>query len=140
MPKRTAAVGAALAALVVAAGAGTASAAATWVLPTPYDPTRPAEQRPEAVQFLMTGGDWMTGLHWRSWGGKRAVATGTAHIRHCDPNCAQGFAEDLPGRLVLSGVCTRGGRRYYTRGAYTYKRGRRTISSAALGQPGCPQS
>jgi hypothetical protein len=103
---------------------GAALIGATWVLlgaATPAIPTvivdvgsghqlgssavltvRPPQATPTGDGTL-----WWDDLHWWTWGGASAVATGGLRANNCRPNCAQGhFSRYGPGtahaRLVAS--------------------------------------
>jgi hypothetical protein len=44
----------------------------------------------------------LTHLHWSSFGGPSASATGRYYVNDCTPNCAAGRFHSYPIRLVLS--------------------------------------
>lgn len=117
---------------------GFARHSSVYLIAAPAVAPSRAEQRPRAVEFLMTGGDWFTALHWTTWGGSTATATGTLHAMVCKPDCASGHATPRPGKLVLSRICTSRGRRYYAHAEYTYQdRNGRLTHGRNLGQPPC---
>lgn len=45
-------------------------------------------------------------LRWSTWTATRAVASGTAVINDCDPDCATGRTFTFPGRITLSRPAT----------------------------------
>jgi hypothetical protein len=127
----------AVAALALAAPLAADAANPVLVVPAPYAQPHRAVQRPTAVEFTMTGGDFIDHLHWISWGGSRAIATGTVHRVNCKPDCASSGVTKHAGRLVLSKICHTGGHAYYTRATYTYTSGGRSHRGANLGEPPC---
>jgi hypothetical protein len=46
--------------------------------------------------------DYLTGLHWRSWGPRLASANGAQELNDCVPYCAAGHFHRYPVDVVLS--------------------------------------
>lgn len=44
----------------------------------------------------------LTHLHWNSFGGASATASGSYHVNDCKPNCAAGHFHDYAVRVVVS--------------------------------------
>ena len=68
--------------------------------------SRPATLRPNKDQVLRS-------IEWTGWGEDEATGRGTLEALECEPNCAQGQTEDVPGTITLSEPRTCGARRYY---------------------------
>lgn len=53
--------------------------------------------RPDGIVLTCADfGLYINGLDWKSWGERKARATGVIHAKNCDPSCAEGFYEDFP--------------------------------------------
>lgn len=67
------------------------------------------------------GGFIAEDLVWTDWGTARATASGTASVKTCDPNCAQGGREQYPVTLTADRLqdCDHG-RPQYTRVTYAF--------------------
>lgn len=67
----------------------------------PYSTNVPRVRPIEVVMFQ--DGSWVIEkLHWSSWGGAVASATGISSASNCKPNCAQGKRTNDPVQFVLS--------------------------------------
>jgi hypothetical protein len=72
--------------------------------------------RPASV--VLTCGDAgysLVKLHWQSWGGARAAATGAASVNNCTPNCAAGKFKSYPVTLAADRLKTCQGKQVYLR-------------------------
>ena len=58
--------------------------------------------RPSLVLMFQDGSWFIKKLHWSSWGGAVARATGVSSASNCQPNCAQGKRTNDPVQFVLS--------------------------------------
>jgi hypothetical protein len=58
----------------------------------------------------------LDGLRWTSWGENGAEGSGLVRMLTCNPTCASGGFDQVPGRIRLSGVKTCDGRRYFEHG------------------------
>jgi len=58
--------------------------------------------RPYRVVMFANGSWIIDKLHWSSWGGPVARATGISSASNCKPNCAEGRRTHNPARFVLS--------------------------------------
>ncbi len=75
------------------------------------DVTGAAAVRPRSIDFASDA--TISQLHWRGWGQTRTVGAGMVQTRGCSPSCAGGATARLAGAIVLAGMKTCGGRRYY---------------------------
>ncbi len=58
--------------------------------------------RPSSFTLTCADGyDYLSGLHWVSWGSNQAFATGTEHQNTCQPYCAAGKEISYPALVVL---------------------------------------
>jgi hypothetical protein len=71
--------------------------------------------RPRVLRISGDGTFSLYDLRWRSWGGRRAVATGRARDQGCTPDCAEGEVTRPKVTIGLSHLVRCGGRRIYTR-------------------------
>lgn len=61
--------------------------------------------KPKSIQvFCADGGMLIQKITYRSYGAKRATGAGTATVKICEPNCAEGSTERHDVRLTLSRV------------------------------------
>ena len=118
--------------------AATQVVAAVKVFPLSDPAGAPAQAKPNAIEWFMSGGDWIDHLHWNSWAGPKARGHGTYHVMHCTPSCAQGHATERPGRIVLSQIHSCSGQRYYTHGTAKFKVNGSWRKAHNLGQPQLP--
>jgi hypothetical protein len=72
----------------------------------------------------------LSDVHWSSWGAGGAAGTGRLRVLTCQPTCAASGTKDVPARILLSGVKTCDGRRYFERGEVLLD-----PRDAAAGQP-----
>lgn len=72
---------------------------------------------PAGLRFASDGqiGD----VRWSGWGDRVTTGLGTATVRICTPDCGAGRSVRYPARMVLSGIQTCDGRRYYKRASVT---------------------
>jgi hypothetical protein len=101
-----------LAAFVLLAG----SAAAQAAKGLPDCLGKPRTEPRQVVLACADAGFGFKGLTWFGWGGKRAVALGTAYANDCKPDCAAGHFHTYPAVLIVSGSqrCPDGSRAYRT--------------------------
>jgi hypothetical protein len=66
------------------------------------------------------GNFWVGALHWRTWGGTGAAATGTAHVNDCTPYCAAGHFHTYPVAITLAAPKTCSGRSEFTKLEYRF--------------------
>lgn len=76
------------------------------------DLTHTAALRPSSLQFASDA--TLAGVHWSSWGGSTASGSGTASVRICSPNCAQGSERLYPARVTLLDPKACYGSRFYS--------------------------
>lgn len=70
-------------------------------------------KRPSAMIFACgDAGLQASGLRWKSWGGRRAKATGTIIYKLCDPYCAVGGLAYRSGKVTLYAKARCGKRRW----------------------------
>jgi hypothetical protein len=97
-----------------------------------------ARIRPASVMVACGDGNfYFTGLRWKSWGSRNAVAVGIAHQNDCDPYCAAGHFHSWRAELRLSrpASCVPGTREFTTIAwrftaatpAYVRRRGSETL-------------
>lgn len=73
-----------------------------------------AKSRPASI--TITCGDAnaaLIKLHWSSWGGAKAHASGTFAYNDCVPSCAAGSGKQVPATATLSGTRRCKGRTFY---------------------------
>jgi hypothetical protein len=75
-------------------------------------------------QIILACGDagfYATGVAYRVYGDRTAVASAQLHVHNCVPNCAQSAFHAYPGKLTLLAVvrCS-DGRLYYSRARYRF--------------------
>jgi hypothetical protein len=84
----------------------------------------------------------LTALHWVSFGGTTARASGSYHVNDCSPDCAAGHFHSYPVRVALSAakICP-DKHDDYSEATVTFT-GRRPSgvksSKSTLSLPGCP--
>jgi hypothetical protein len=128
-------------AVALVAGASVVSANGTVkVLATESPYVSDAVVKPSAVEFLMTGGDFMKHLRWRHWGSRHARAKGTYYLVSCEPTCANPTTRKTRGTLVLSDIVACRGVRLYRRAKAMYYAHGRWRKSHNLGPPPNPCS
>ncbi|HXR14266.1 MAG TPA: hypothetical protein VN740_06350 [Solirubrobacteraceae bacterium] len=84
----------------------------------------------------------LTALHWISFGGATASASGSYHVNDCAPNCAAGHFHSYLVRVVLSAAKSCPDKHDDYREATVTFTGRRPSgmrsSKSTLSLPGCP--
>ena len=103
-----------------------AAAAVVWVGCSGRGAVRPR-------QITIACGDanlYATGLRWRSWSARGAVAAGTGHANDCTPSCAAGRFHAFPLTIRLATPIACGARREFARIEWS---GRRSHGSYRLG-------
>jgi hypothetical protein len=132
----------ALAACAAPAPASTTAAAATQQLaanassvgvPVVVDCAVHGQTRPGQYPLACaSGGAYLSGLHWASWGPSAAFADGTVTIDDCVPNCTAGHGHSFPVLVTLwraQAWPDHAGGRYFTRmtiihtGSHSYRAG-----------------
>jgi hypothetical protein len=73
------------------------------------------EARPVGVTYTANLTREATRLHWRSWGGARAMASGVDFANPCKPTCDLDHSRGHQARFVFSRVRRCGAHRVYTR-------------------------
>ena len=73
------------------------------------------EARPAGVAYTADLARVATQLHWRSWGGATAVASGIDIANPCRPTCGRDHARSHQARFVFSRVRRCGTHSVYTR-------------------------
>lgn len=93
--------------------AGTASASPTAArpaatmttaskVPVLIDCLRHGDVRPGGYVFTCADANtYLTGLHWASWTGRDAFATGTYAFNDCTPSCVQGHLHSFPALVLV---------------------------------------
>lgn len=61
----------------------------------------------------------LNGATWAGWGGARATGRGEATVRICTPSCGGGHDSRYPVTVVLDGIKTCSGHRFYENGTMT---------------------
>lgn len=59
---------------------------------------------PVIIFYCADNGGYADGLSWTDWGGPSAHATGTLHLKTCDPNCASGPILEYPVEITLYNI------------------------------------
>jgi hypothetical protein len=79
----------------------------------------------------------LTGLDWSNWGSPAAIASGTAQLNDCSPNCEQGALHQFPVTIALTRVttCKTDGQRRYQNLNVTYLRGKHADFSSTYPCP-----
>lgn len=80
--------------------------------------TPPGERSVQPKSIQLTNHDWLDGLKWKGWGKPDAVATGTAHVDDCKPDCASGSYHTYRVRYHLGWPTT--SKTYTSRRVYGY--------------------
>jgi hypothetical protein len=109
--------------LLGAVGAGAAGAGAVEgkVYVEPYLNDGPAQVRPHEVLLSEDGTLALYAIHYESYGGAAATATGRGYTRGCTPDCAQGKVHRPRATIRLSQVTKCEGKLIYARLQYTFK-------------------
>ncbi|HEY2769625.1 MAG TPA: hypothetical protein VGI87_03620 [Solirubrobacteraceae bacterium] len=123
-------------ATLIAAGllAATATSAGAAGLPGLADNvgSKQAKVRPGVILYTGDGSGFFAGngqpgkhpkvgkLHWTSWSGSSASATGANWLNKCVPNCAKGTFAKFPVTLKASRPRTVLGKKVFTRMQVTY--------------------
>ena len=90
--------------LVLAFGAGTASAAKVFA---PEDCGK-AVARPDTISLACADDNIYVGaINWRNWGGRRSGGRGTLTVNNCNPNCAADKFKTYPVHITLRRVRVR---------------------------------
>lgn len=109
-------------ALVLATFVAAATATAHWKAATIRTPvgidTNQLAIRPGRIYFSGDGTLYIGHLHWRRWGAANAVATGTASISTCEPDCVEGTRLTFPARVRLYKVVRCSGATIYSKATY----------------------
>jgi hypothetical protein len=129
--------GGALAALVLACVAIVASADS----PVKITNCRTAISRPKNLTLACgDGNSVLSALHWSSFGGKTARATGTFEMNTCEPNCATGKAKRYPvvAEAYAQRTCKRGVRVYSKVTLRFTGRAPKSANSVKRWSLGCP--
>jgi hypothetical protein len=80
--------------------------------------------RPNSIVLACgDGGLFATGISYRVYGGRSAVATAELHAHSCIPNCAESRFHAFPGSITLVDVVRCGGTLYYARARYRFTGG-----------------
>lgn len=103
--------------LSVAAATGAFGAAPTVRTPIGIE-TNQLAIRPHRIYFSGDGTVYVGHLRWRSWGGKVAVARGTASLSTCEPDCVEGTRLTFPARVRLFKVVRCVGSTIYSKATY----------------------
>jgi hypothetical protein len=74
-----------------------------------------AQVKPMRLPLTADGAVYFLGLHWHSWGGRSASATGTLYVNTCEPFCAAERFESRRARITVSRPVLSGERYKYTR-------------------------
>jgi hypothetical protein len=92
----------------VAGTAGSASASPTTSMtaaskvPVLIDCLRHGDVRPGGYVFTCADANsYLTGLHWATWTGRDAFATGTYAFNDCTPSCVQGHLHSFPALVLV---------------------------------------
>ena len=104
-----------LVALAVPAGA---AAARVFVKPSLNDV--PLQVRPHRILLAEDGTLDLYAIHYESYGGSVATATGRGYTRGCVPDCAQGKVDRPRAKIRLSQVTRCEGKEVYARLEYTF--------------------
>jgi hypothetical protein len=81
------------------------------------DLTDIAAARPSTVEFASNG--TLERMSWTGWGGSSVTGHGTASLRICQPNCAQGHDRSYPATVTLKTPKTCFHARFYTNSTVT---------------------
>ena len=86
-------------------------------------PDEPATFKPKAI--IIACGDAglvLDDISWRKWGARKAVGTGTAVSKTCNPSCAEGGVKRYPVRIRLGKRrgCPSGPKLQFRRVNYTF--------------------
>jgi hypothetical protein len=104
-------------ALALVAVAASAFAVTAWSAAGVQIQTGPStfETRPAGVVYTADLAREATHLHWTSWGGARALATGIDFANPCRPTCDLDHTRNHAAHFVFSDVRRCGSHRIYTR-------------------------
>jgi hypothetical protein len=119
--------GLAMAGLAVAGPPGFARTSSAATVPAAGTSTAVlgCERKPEIRpgNFTLACADdnsYLTALHWTSWTGQRATATGTQELNDCVPYCAEGHFRGYPVHVILWDAAAVADTQAYQRITLTY--------------------
>jgi hypothetical protein len=75
--------------------------------------------RPHAIGLSADGTFAITGIHYETYGGPTATATGRAYVRGCTPNCADGKVYRPVATIRLSALVQCQGKTIYSKLRYS---------------------
>jgi hypothetical protein len=101
-----------------AVGAGAAGGGKVFV--EPYLNQGPAQVRPHEILLAEDGTLSLYAIHYESYGGATATATGRGYTRGCVPDCAQGKVLRPRAKIRLSQVTSCEGKMIYARLQYSF--------------------
>jgi hypothetical protein len=104
-----------------AAGASAGGSAGGKVFVEPYLNQGPAQMRPHEILLSEDGTLSLYAIHYESYGGAVATATGRGYTRGCTPDCAQGKVQRPQATIRLSQVTRCEGKLIYARLQYSLK-------------------
>jgi hypothetical protein len=105
--------------MVLALSIPAGAAAAQKVFVEPYLNGGPAQQRPHEILLAEDGTLSLYAIHYESYGGAVATATGRGYTRGCTPDCAQGKVLRPQATIRLSQVTRCQGKLIYARLQYS---------------------
>ena len=122
---------AAIAAIAVAGGASVAAAQSgsrAVAAPVVINCSGHAVTKPKTyVLSCADGNSYLKRLHWASWGGSAAFASGTSVFNDCTPSCVNGHFHSFTALVALwrpEALPGHAGQRYFTRLTIIYSGGR----------------
>jgi hypothetical protein len=129
-----------LVALAPAAAAGAAAKGGVWMTKDPYCGGLHLAQRPSGFALTCDPVAFVEKVHWSSWGGSQAKATGVLNVAELEgaPNVAEAPRVTYAARIVASRPVACGTRRVYKRVVVHYKNAG-TAEKTELPPPLCPK-
>lgn len=94
--------------------------AAQKVFVEPYLGQGPAQVRPHQILLSEDGTLSLYGIHYDTYGGATATATGRGYTRGCTPDCAQGQVRRPRATIRLSQLMQCEGKLIYARLEYSF--------------------
>jgi hypothetical protein len=129
-----------LVAFAPAAADGAAAKGGVWMTKDPYCGGLHLAQRPSGFALTCDPVAFVEKVHWSSWGGSKAEATGVLNVAELEgaPNVAEAPRVTYAARIAASQPIACGTRRVYKRVVVHYKRAG-TAEKAELPPPLCPK-
>lgn len=82
-------------------------------VPGVYGSSYGLRYQPAKIIYTGDGSSYVDHLHYRAYGGPRAVAVGVEQVDDCQPSCAHGTYHPVAARVTLSHLARCHGKRIY---------------------------